>query len=205
MSSLLVQFGKILLLFALLGGCNNELDDHKPSGSAGSFSIPSDGRLTDEQVLAYLAIQQKIKHRLKQREKKQLRKLISGTPEIVRELPYYDEIEKSSAKEIGVSYSEYIWVKDTVIDTQTSMWLRRYYETNNKIIKLLGQTLNHYNENKASDLEQLERQKMNAYVKEMKKELNDLQKKLSLSNEEVAALEYNSAIVEKYRKDLEKL
>lgn len=204
MGNSFVRFIYFLLCVLLFIACENNDYKNDLSSSKLKFQIPEDGRLTEKQLLDYIAIRQKINNKLKVREHQKIKKLISESTDSNRELPYFDEIEKSAAQEMGLSYEEYTWIKDTVIATRTSMWLERYYELNNKIVSLLDQTLNRYKDSSVPDLGETEQKKMNVYVGEMKEELSDLQHKLS--DEDSANISrHNRELITKYIKELESL
>lgn len=203
MPPVFVQIIYVLLCVVLLGACDDNSQTQVNPGAKHDFIIPENGKLGEEQVLDYIAIQEKIKQRIKQREQQELKNLISKSPEVERNFPYFDEIEKSAALETGLSYAEYIWVKDTIIKTRTAIWLKHYYEVNNKIVALLDKTLDRYNETSTTELDKLERQKMNGYVKEMKKELSSVQNKLNDTDHQPDAGKHNSELVAKYLSQLE--
>lgn len=188
-----------VLLFIACDKNNNNL-----ASSNQKFVIPEDGILSEKQLLNYIAIRQKINIKLKLRDKQKLKSLVSKAANSNRELPYFDEIEKSVAQENGLSYAEYIWIKDTVISTRTSMWLEQYYELNNKIVSLLDQTLNRYKDTGVPALNEIEQKKMNVYVGEMKGELSGLQHKLS-NDSSTKISQHNRDLVTKYIKELESL
>lgn len=194
----------LLLAVVVLVSCDSgEKDNNK--FQANNFTVPRDGKLSEKQLLNYIAIRQRINNQLKKREKIMLENFVTDSNATKRDTLYFDEIEKLVAEQMETSYAEYIWIKDTVITTRTSMWLKRYFEVNNKIASLLNQTLDRYNETSGSSLDKLEKQKMDNYVKEMKNELTNLQQKLELTEHEIEALSHNSAIIEKYQSEIESL
>lgn len=193
----------MLLVIVLVTACDSG-EKHTSEFRANDFIAPHDGKLGEKQLLDYIAIRQRINKQLKKREQQKLDKLVSDTRSLDRDTLYFDEIEKSAAQTIGMSYAEYLWIKDIVINMRTTLWLDRYYEINSKIVNLLDQTLTGYENKNVPKLEQQEQQKMEVYVDEMKNELSYLQNKLSNQNSQ-DALEHNRAIVEKYLKELQSL
>ena len=202
MITLSVRLVYLLLCILVIVAC--DANENNLSSSNRKFVIPEDGRLSEKQLLDYITIRQKIKNKLKLREKQKLKSLVSKETNSNRELPYFDEIEKSVAQEAGLSYAEYIWIKDTVISTRTSIWLEQYYELNNKIVSLLDQTLNRYKDTGVPALNEIEQKKMNVYVGEMKGELSDLQHKLS-DDSSTKISQHNRDLIIKYIKELESL
>lgn len=202
MITLYVRLVYLLLCVLLFVACDDNENDLASSNL--KFVIPEDGRLSEKQLLDYITIRQKINNRLKLREKQKLKSLVSKETNNHRELPYFDEIEKSVAQENGLSYAEYIWIKDTVISTRTSVWLEQYYELNNKIVSLLDQTLNRYKDTGVPALNEIEQKKMNVYVGEMKGELSDLQHKLS-DDSSTKISQHNRDLITKYISELESL
>ena len=203
MNNLFPGVFRMLFVIVLLTACDSS-EKNSREFHPNDFIAPKDGKLSEKQLLDYIAIRQRISNQLKKREQQKLDQLVSDNGISNREILYFDEIEKSVAEHAGMSYAEYSWIKDTVINTRTALWLERYYELNNKIVTLLDQTLIGYEEKKVPRLNHPEQKKMELYVDEMKDELSNLQDKLTNDNLK-DAFNHNRVVVEKYLKDLEAL
>lgn len=186
------------------GGATNATSDKL---SLQAFHIPQNGKLAERQVVDYIAIRKNIIRDVKTKKQARQNYLAQHRkdPPSGPDFPTYDEIEKSAANASGMSYEEYLWIKDTVISTQTTILVRHYYDLNNQIITLLDKTLTHYKENNTKELEQQERNKMQGYVREMKEEMAALRGNLSDAVETPQAQQHNIAIITKYKKDLDDL
>ena len=140
----------------------------------------------------------------KSSEKKALIKSAEhSTPSAV--VRYFDEIEKQVAQSHDMSYDEFLWIKDTVISTQTTMLVQEYYDLNNKIMTLLDKTLSRYEEINADISSRQEQLLMNVYVKEMKQEMINLREKIPDQRNRSEALQHNISIISKFKKELESL
>lgn len=203
MNFLFTNVFRLLFVVVLLTACDSS-EKNNSEFRSNVFVAPQDGKLNEKQLLDYIAIRQRINNQLKKREQQKLDQLMSDGGVSSRETLYFDEIEKSVAESAGMSYEEYSWIKDIVINTRTALWLERYYELNNKIVTLLDQTLIGYEKNKVPELNHPEQKKMELYVDEMKNELSSLQDKLSNDNLK-DAFAHNRVIIEKYLDDLEAL
>ena len=116
---------------------------------------------------------------------------------------YFDEMEKTAANASGMSYEEYLWIKDTVITTQTKLWLKQYYEANNKIVNLLDRTLTQHKPATQDSKDKDEQELMDAYVQEMKRELAGLQARINRQDKYSDSFNHNSAIIIKFAQALD--
>jgi len=199
----------VITLFTAINliACTDETKPPAASISIPKFSLPPDGRLTEEQVASYISIRHQINREVKARDKEDMIALLEGVEnvEATTERRYFDEIEKAVANASGMSYDEYLWIKDTIIATRTSLWLQQYYEANNKIVNLLDKTLTGYKQ-AAGDKKDSEEQKlMEAHVKEMKQELSGLRDKINYQNKNSEAYTHNSGIISRYSQALESI
>jgi len=198
----------IFFIVGFLGlcGCDKDSDSSIAENSLSQFVVPVDGKLQEKRVAQYITIRQQINREMKSRTGTGDDAAVSGNTEaeIMLNTRHFDDIEKAVAVRNGMSYSEYLWVKETLITTQTQMWLQRYYELNNKIVNLLDGTLSRYHETSDSNDKQ-ERQKMDGYVEEMKQELSRLQERIPQHNKLSEAFLHNRDIVEKFKTDLDAL
>lgn len=194
----------VVLYFALVSqGCERPADQNSKTNSARSaaFSIPQDGKLTEDQIKDYIVIREKV---IQETKKQKLAKQnylaeFREHPEYGDDFRYYDDIEKLAARSVNMSYEEYLWVKDTIISTQTSAMVRRYYELNKKIMRLLDKTLKRYKEINAKEQNRQERLKMDGYIREMKSEMANLRGKIPGADQQSAALEHNVALITKFK------
>jgi len=197
----------VLVLFTvILLGCDDDSSQQQPGKTVRGFIIPVDGKLKEDQVLDYIAIRKKIIREANARYFVRQNSLSEndGGAENKNRPRYFDEIEQAVAEMNGMSYMEYLWIKDAIITAQTQLWLRQYYEANSRIVNLLDGTLSRYRE-LPSDTDKQEQNKMKAYVIEMKQELKNLKEKIPQLDNESEAFIYNSAIVFKYKVELESL
>ena len=207
MSAVLIRTVLILFSVVSLFGCNDNTDPQQSSIPVSKFSAPEDGKLTEKQVADYVAIRHQIIREVSARDKAEMISLIEGedNPDNRSDFLYFDEIEKAVANAAGMSYKEFIWIKDTLISTQTTMWLQQYYELNNKIVNLLDKTLARYKEANNEKKDKDEQEIMDAHVKEMKQELTGLRGKINYQNDNTDAFVHNSAIVLKFEQALKSL
>lgn len=200
----------IVLCFAsVFHGCSRPADQNDGTNETGgpAFTIPQNGRLTEEQVKIYLAIREKVIRETKKQKQEKQNYLAEFRehPQYGNAFRYYDDIEKSAARSFNMSYEEYLWIKDTVISAQTSAMVRRYYELNNKIMHLLDKTLKRYHEINAEEQDRQERLKMDGYIKEMKSEMARLRDKMPDPDQQSKALDHNVALVVKYKNELDSI
>ena len=199
----------VLFLAIALYGCerDDQKDQDATSVSKPIFHIPNDGKLAEKQVADYIAIRQIIIHEVKAQKLARQNYLAEyrEDPAAGTEFPYFDDIEKSAANAHNMSYDEFLWIKDTVISTQTIIMVQHYYDLNKKIMLLLDKTLNRYNEINAESADSPEQQQMDSYVEEMKAEIARLGGKIPDSKEQSEALAHNILVVSKFKKELENL
>jgi len=198
-----------LFVAIALYGCErgSELNKDSISFSESIFQRPADGKLTEKQVADYIVIRQNIIRDViaqKLAKKKTLPELKEDSA-FSSKFRHFDEIERTVANSFNMSYEEFLWIKDTVISTQTTMLVQHYYDLNRRIMTLLDKTLTRYKEINAEKLEQQEQLKMNGYVEEMKQEMANLRGKISGPNERSDSLGHNIIIVSKFKKELESL
>jgi hypothetical protein len=172
-----------------------------------SFHKPLDGKLTEQQVADYIAIRKKIIADVKAQKLVQKKAIEKNEhhESADAEVRHFDEIEMAAASSLEMSYKEFQWIKDTVIDTRTKMLLQQYYRLNHKILTLLDNTLTRYKEINGKTSEQQEQQTMNGYVAEIKQEIANLRSKMTDPDDRSEALEHNIVIISKYKKELESL
>ena len=196
----------LVLFTVILLGCDDDSPQQQPGKTIRDFIIPVDGKLKEDQVLDYIAIRKKIIREANARHYARQNSLSEndGGVENKNRPRYFDEIEQVVAEMHGMSYAEYLWIKDAVITTQTQLWLRQYYEANSRIVNLLDRTLSRYREI-ANGNDKQEQNNMKAYVVEMKQELKNLKEKIPQLDNESEAFIYNSALVFKYKVELESL
>ena len=198
-----------LIAMVVLSGCGRDAEHNKDSISFSkpTFQIPTDGKLSEKQIADYIIIRESVIREVNAQK--------SATEMTLAELKensvanpsfrYFDEIEKTGANSAGMSYNEYLWIKDTIISTQTTMLVQNYYDLNNRIVTLLDKTLTRYKEISSEKLDPQEQIKMHGYVDEMKQEMKNLRGKISDPNEKSEALKYNITIVSRFQKELETL
>ena len=201
-----IQIIVVFVAAIVMSGCEGYPDLDK-NDSKSNFQSPKDGKLSKEQVARYIAIREKIIREVnvqKSSEKKALIKSAEhSTPSAV--VRYFDEIEKQVAQSHDMSYDEFLWIKDTVISTQTTMLVQEYYDLNSKIMTLLDKTLSRYEEINADISSRQEQLLMNVYVKEMKQEMINLREKIPDQRNRSEALQHNISIISKFKKELESL
>jgi len=209
MGILKFRWTTILAMVLVLSGCDGVNNNNETANTDSSplFQQPLDGKLTEQQVADYIVIRQKI---IRDVRTQKLAKQLTMAEFKENSNPYpdylhFDEIEKSAAESFNMSYDEFLWVKDRVISAQTQQLVQRYYDLNGKIVTLLDQTLERYKEINAEKLEHQEQQLMNAYMAEIKQEMSNLRAKTTNPKERPVALEYNIALVTKFKKELELL
>jgi hypothetical protein len=207
MITVLLRTILLLNILVILIGCENKSEDQLVSIPISKFSVPEDGKLIVKQVEEYIAIRHRVIRELNERNRREMITLIEGEVEEQSRdrYRYFDEIEKEEANKSGMSYKEYLWIKDTVISTQTTLWLQQYYEANNKIVSLLDKTLTRYKQTSDDKLNKEEQKIMDTHVNEMKQELNNLRKKIQVHDVESEAYAHNSAIVSTFKDALESL
>ena len=197
----------VFIIPIALCGCENDAKYNKElnTSSKPTFRPPLDGKLTEKQVTDYIVIRQRIIRDVE--TQKSAKKIAQAeTKEDLFPDPnfrYFDEIEKSVANSFNMSYDEFLWIKDTVISTRTTLLVQRYYSLNHKIMTLLDETLVRFKEINNEKLEQHEQFKMDGYVDEMKQEMTNLREKMIKPTERSGALEHNSILVSKFIKELE--
>ena len=202
----------LVMLVLVLGGCDRD-DDHLNNANntlntlntlSRSFQRPEDGKLSEQQVAKYIVIRKKIIADVK--TQKLAQKTANGKNEPNEstsiDLRHFDEIEIAAAKSFDMSYAEFQWVKDAVIDTQTQMLVQKYYQLNHRILTLLDETVTRYKEINSKEPEQQERQIMNGYVAEIKQEITNLRGKIAEPNESSEALAHNIVVMTKFKKEL---
>ena len=199
----------LVMLVLVLGGCDRD-DDHLNNANnplntlSRSFQRPEDGKLSEQQVAKYIVIRKKIIADVK--TQKLAQKTANGKNEPNEstsiDLRHFDEIEIAAAKSFDMSYAEFQWVKDAVIDTQTQMLVQKYYQLNHRILTLLDETVTRYKEINSKEPEQQERQIMNGYVAEIKQEITNLRGKIAGSDESSEALAHNIVVMTKFKKEL---
>jgi hypothetical protein len=199
----------IICLAISLTNCDNDRvsDQNSPNLPTGTSHIPEDGKLTQTQLTKYIAIRSQIINAVEQQRRSIRTKAVPPAADSVPgvDYRYFDEIEKQASLSLNMGYSEYLWIKDTVITTQSTIQVQKYYELNNRIIGLLDNTLNRYQETNTAKFDKQERQQMTDYVDEMKQEIVRLRGKMLSPDDMPEALKHNIAIVEKYGKQLEDL
>ncbi|MGD8884974.1 MAG: hypothetical protein PVF34_05095 [Gammaproteobacteria bacterium] len=199
----------LVVIVTVLLGCNKELETGKGQGTEvkKTFRAPQDGKLTEQQVADYIVIREKVIREVKAQNQAKKNYLAEHRkePGVGAGFRYFDQIEKSAAQAQGMSYEEFIWVKDTVITTQTTTLVQRYYELNHKIMSLLDKTLNRYEEITAENPSSPEQKKMDGYVDEMKQEMADLRGKIPELDNHPEALAHNIEVVAKFKKELDVL
>ena len=199
----------ILMVAISLYGCGHEAEHNKDSISFAkpTFQIPADGKLSVKQVADYILIRESVIREVNaQRSANEMTLAeLKENSAAYSSFRYFDEIEKTVANSAGMSYNEYLWIKDTIISTQTKMLVQNYYDLNKRIMTLLDETLTRYKEISIEKLGQQEQLKMHGYVDEMKLEMANLRGKISDPNERSEALTYNISIVSRFNKELEKL
>jgi len=192
----------------LLCACNNNADTAQSSSDEiKKFVMPEHGRLEEKQVSDYITIRKQIVEQADKSVNDNQESLSTASAELSgndKDTRYFDEIEKAVANSHGMSYAEYLWIQDTIITTRTQMWLQSYYETNNKIVALLDRTLSRYGDI-TKEKDQLEQQKMDGYVREMKQELASLQAKIPRQEIEIEAFKHNSVVIAKFKSELDLL
>ena len=198
-----------LIVVIALYSCGNEAEYNKDSISFSkpTFQIPADGKLSEKQIADYIIIRESVIHEVnaQRSEKKMTLAVFKEKSTANPSYRYFDEIEKTSANSAGMSYNEYLWIKDTIISTQTTMLVQNYYDLNNRIMTLLDKTLSRYKEISSEKLDQQEQITMHGYVDEMKQEMVNLRGKISDPNEKSEALKYNIALISRFKKELETL
>lgn len=197
----------VFITVVSLCSCENKSEVQQASKPISTFSIPEDGKLATKQVEDYIAIRHQVVRQVNARNKAEMITLIEGEvdEESRDRYRYFDEIEKEEANKSGMSYKEYLWIKDTIISTQTTLWLQQYYEANNKIVSLLDKTLTRYKQTSDDKLDKEEQKIMDTHVSEMKQELNNLRKKIQAHDIESEPYVHNSAIVATFKEALESL
>lgn len=197
----------IFITAVTLCGCENKSEVQKASTPISKFSIPVDGKLTTKQVEGYIALRHQVIRKVNARNKAEMIALIEGEENEANRVNYryFDEIEKEVANASGMSYEEYLWIKDAVISTQTTLWLQQYYQANNKIVSLLDKTLTRYEQTSDGEKNTEEKKIMDAHVSEMKQELKKLRTKIQSPDIESEAYVHNSAIVLTFKDALESL
>lgn len=199
----------IVIMSVVLYGCERDVEPGKDAITfyESSFQSPADGKLSEEQVVDYIVIRQKILRNVnaqKLAKKTTLEETADVSP-VSSNVRYFDEIERQVAHSHNMSYDEFLWIKDTVISTQTTLLVQQYYDLNNRIMTLLDKTLVRYKEINSENTDQQEQLVMNGYVEEMKQEISNLRGKLPGQRERPQALEHNIIIVSKFTKEFESL
>lgn len=211
----LYMAGSSILLIASLTllGCDTHTE-HQNNSINNSINIvnaefdrPADGKLSEKQVEDYIRIRRKIISdvQLQKRAKTMtLAEQLEHSP-VNTEPRYFDEIEEAAAQSFKMSYEEFLWIKDVVITTQTSLLVQQYYDLNIKIMVLLDKTLNRFEELKANDTGQQEQKIMDGYVNEMKQEMTNLQYKMADPKKRTETEQHNVKIISKFQEELETL
>ena len=209
MRIILNYFASVIFFSLTIAGCSPQPDSQISSANDSSIKshLPEDGKLSEKLVTDYIKIRQKIINDVQQQKK-----VKSLTPAEKLEKPnqtieslYFDEIEQAAARSFNMSYEKYLWIKDTVITTQTSLLVQQYYDLNNKIMVLLDKTLDRFNEIKTNNTDQKEQQVMGGYVDEMKQEIKNLQDKMVDPQHRTEKEQHNILLITKYQKELESL
>ena len=209
MGVLKFRWTSILSVALILSGCDgiNNNNETANTNSLPLFQQPIDGKLTEQQVADYIVIRQKIIRDVRNQKlaKQMTMAEFKEDSDSYPDYRHFDEIEQSAAESFNMSYEEFLWIKDKVISAQTQQLVQRYYDLNGKIVTLLDKTLERYKEINAEKLVHQEQQLMNAYVAEIKQEMSNLRAKTTNPKERPVALEYNIALVTKFKKELELL
>lgn len=207
----LYMAGSSILLIASLTllGCDTHTEHQNNSINIvnAEFDRPADGKLSEKQVEDYIRIRRKIISdvQLQKRAKTMtLAEQLEHSP-VNTEPRYFDEIEEAAAQSFKMSYEEFLWIKDVVITTQTSLLVQQYYDLNIKIMVLLDKTLNRFEELKANDTGQQEQKIMDGYVNEMKQEMTNLQNKMADPEKRTETEQHNVKVISKFQEELETL
>ncbi len=197
-----------LVAIALLGcdGNSQSSQDAKPKSSR-HFQVPADGKLTERQVIEYIGIRKKVIQELEaqQASKQSPSAYAKNKTDMQNSYRYFDEIEKTVANSINMSYEEYLWIKDTVINTKTSVLIRRYYDLNHKIMSLLDKTLMRYEEINTNKPDKREQEVMDNYIDEMKQEMNSLREKIPEQQGITKVQEHNAEVISKFQSEIDSL
>lgn len=195
-----------MFIVVLLCGCNANNQPPQDNGKTSDieFHPPLDGKLTEQQIMNYIQIKIWLNRQRDMPDAKSVNipaDSVAGAKQIDQPR-YYDELEKDAAKSVNMNVNEYYWVKDTIINTQSIILLQRYYQLNQKIMRLLNETLSHYKKQQTQQQKTAEKQTMNRYVDEMKQELTNLDGKVAELGSLSEAERYNIELVSRYQSQL---
>jgi hypothetical protein len=207
MATFFVRLAITFIIGIVVAGCEYDIEHVKDSNVASEkkYQSPIDGKLTEKQVADYIVIRKLIIAKVSTQNlaKKIVLQKNNNDSAVRSNFLYFDEIERMIATSFNMSYDEYLWIKDTVISTQTTVLVQHYYDLNNRIMTLLDKTLSRFKEINTEQLNHNEQIKMDGYVEEMKQELNNLRGKTTSESERPDALAHNIIIISKYKNELE--
>lgn len=205
-----------VIILSTVYGCEDH-DDNSNVLSRVNFQTPSDGKLSEKQIIDYLIIRRKIIQHVNAQEMQnvllgevRLGKAMwpadnSSDSTISSDVRDFAEIEKEAANSLSMSYEEFLWIKDKVISTQTKILVQQYYDLNNRIITLLDETLLDYREQNVKSNAHQKSSQMDGYVVEMRQEVHKLHRTTVESGEADETLQHNKKIISKFKKELESI
>jgi len=202
---------KLLVIFTVvsLGSCGSNKHPSQDGAeiSESEFHPPIDGKLSEQQLKDYIQIKKWVNQQLAKQDT--TTQQISKNAEAVggqENTPlYFDRLEKVAAESINMSVEEYNWIKNTVINTQSTILVRQYYQLNKKIMRLLDETLSNYKSHQMTQQKNTEQDTMNVYVDEMKQEISSLDDKVADMGSLSETDQHNIEVVSRYQSQLASL
>ena len=200
---------KLVAVFTVLSLCSCDSPKLSPQDDGENFEAkfypPDDGTLSEQQLKNYIQIKKWINQQLakKRSATQQNVKSSESVPGQDNTPIYYDRLEKVAAKSINMSVEEYNWIKNTVINTQSTILVRHYYQLNKKIMRLLNETLSRYKSHQLTQQANTEQNTMTVYVDEMKQELSRLDDKVANMASLSEAEQHNIELVSRFQSQLE--
>ena len=193
----------------LVCGCSadNQASQVNSDNFVTEFHPPVDGKLSEQQLKNYIQIKKSISRQLagQNAAMRQNPQSSQSVPASENKPLYYDRLEKAAANSVDMSIEEYNWIKDTVINTQSTILVRQYFQLNKKIVRLLDDTLTHYKTHQMPQQANTEQDSMNIYVDEMKQEISSLDEKVADMDSLSESERHNIELVTRYQSQLASL
>lgn len=172
------------LVMLLLFACDTKPAEHSAGTNINTpprqYRAPSDGKLTDAQILTYIKVKRRI---LKPRPEGGAGILTAG-----------EYLQQALAK-YGITEPEYDWVQEKIIQAATRLMLTEVYALNESIINKLDGALRFNTQRIARETDPQERQLLIAHGREIRAQLQELRQQHAARTRLTPALAHNMSIV----------
>jgi len=180
---------------------DNDSTDKNPQERYSPFIAPEDSRLTEKQVQRYIAVKNTEKELLDNlqddlQNKWQSNPTSSGAT-------HYKDIEQRAVQLNHLSSEEYLWIKNTVINSRIQQQFQEYFALNRQIISLLEGTLQRHEATRKNLKDPEEIAVLDSHVREINEHIltlkNQIEKFTNLSDSQ----QHNIALTESFNEELE--